>query len=195
MISFRILLADAGRRLLPGRRDAQLFVSRGADSSPIVRVRERLCGARHEAQVGSHVTRCGADLPRRPTTARRDARGHPGHVMVNRGAGYEFARGSVEVVPGDMIIANAGGNAQLIFVAAASWWTRALSLPLGKARRAPAGTMLEHSALLPPRSLLVPWRLAAVLVPLCCSARVATSLRAHRGAWRHNGTGQSTTWH
>jgi hypothetical protein len=118
-----------------------------------------------------------------------------GHVMVNRGAGYEFARGSVEVVPGDMIIANAGGNAQLIFVAAASWWKRALSLPLGKARRAPAGTMLEHSALLPPRSLLVPWRLAAVLVPLCCSARVATSLRAHRGAWRHNGTGQSTTWH
>jgi len=28
-----------------------------------------------------------------------------GHLMVNRGAGYEFARGSVEVAPGDMIIA------------------------------------------------------------------------------------------
>jgi hypothetical protein len=38
-----------------------------------------------------------------------------GHMMVNRGAGYEFARSSVEVAPGDMIIPNAGGNAQLVY--------------------------------------------------------------------------------
>jgi hypothetical protein len=51
-----------------------------------------------------------------------------GHVMVNRGAGYEFARGSVEVAPGDLIIANAGGNAQLVYADGCSILVEAGSL-------------------------------------------------------------------
>ena len=41
--------------------------------------------------------------------------GIQGEVMVNRGGGYRFVSGSVELKPGDMIIANSGGSAQLSY--------------------------------------------------------------------------------
>jgi hypothetical protein len=91
-----------------------------------------------------------------------------GHVIFNRGAGYEFARSSVEVAPGDMIIANAGGNAQLVYADGCS---------------APARIMPEHLVLRPARSSLVLWRSAAVSVPPFCSARVVISLQALRECW------------
>ena len=41
--------------------------------------------------------------------------GEQGEVMVNRGGGYRFVSGSVELKPSDMIIANSGGSAQLSY--------------------------------------------------------------------------------
>ena len=38
-----------------------------------------------------------------------------GEVMINRGGGYMFVSGSAELKPGDKIIANSGGNAQLTY--------------------------------------------------------------------------------
>lgn len=38
-----------------------------------------------------------------------------GQVMVNKGNGYRFVSGTVELNPGDMVIANSGGGAQLIY--------------------------------------------------------------------------------
>ena len=41
--------------------------------------------------------------------------GVQGEVMVNRGGGYRFVSGTVELKPGDMVIANSGGSAQLSY--------------------------------------------------------------------------------
>ena len=41
--------------------------------------------------------------------------GIQGEVLVNRGGGYRFVSGTVELRPGDMIIANTGGSAQLSY--------------------------------------------------------------------------------
>jgi hypothetical protein len=41
--------------------------------------------------------------------------GIQGEVMINTGAGYRFVSGVVELKPGDMVIANAGGTAQLMY--------------------------------------------------------------------------------
>jgi len=38
-----------------------------------------------------------------------------GKVMVNHGSGYRFVSGSVNLKPGDMIIADSGGSAQLFY--------------------------------------------------------------------------------
>jgi hypothetical protein len=38
-----------------------------------------------------------------------------GQVMVNTGNGYRFVSGTVELKPGDMVIANSGGAAQLAY--------------------------------------------------------------------------------
>lgn len=38
-----------------------------------------------------------------------------GEVLVNRGGGYRFVSGTVELKPGDMVIANGGGAAQLSY--------------------------------------------------------------------------------
>lgn len=38
-----------------------------------------------------------------------------GEVLVNRGGGYRFVSGTLELKPGDMIIANGGGAAQLSY--------------------------------------------------------------------------------
>jgi len=38
-----------------------------------------------------------------------------GKVMVNHGSGYRFVSGSVNLKPGDMIVADSGGSAQLFY--------------------------------------------------------------------------------
>lgn len=38
-----------------------------------------------------------------------------GEVMINRGGGYKFVGSTVELKPGDMIVANSGGAAQLTY--------------------------------------------------------------------------------
>ena len=38
-----------------------------------------------------------------------------GKVMVNHGGGYRFVSGSVNLKPGDMIVADSGGSAQLFY--------------------------------------------------------------------------------
>jgi hypothetical protein len=38
-----------------------------------------------------------------------------GQVLVNRGSGYQFVVGTVDLAPGDMVLANAGATAQITY--------------------------------------------------------------------------------